>query len=161
MPVGTIDWTKAIGLWYKKKVEIIDSYDRVVHSPSISVKVPSVVRYMGKPRGSGRIIKFSKNMVYKRDRAKCQYCSIKVSKAKATLDHVIPKSRGGNSSWTNIVIACSRCNQIKRDRTPFEAGMTLTAIPIKPTTMPNPVMILGMKRLGIPESWIPYIREED
>jgi len=91
----------------------------------------------------------------------CQYCNNKVSKNKATLDHVLPRSRGGHTNFTNIVIACVTCNQRKKDRTPEEAKMRLVTIPTKPTTLPSPVLGFGLKRVGIPPQWIPYLHEED
>jgi 5-methylcytosine-specific restriction endonuclease McrA len=161
MPITVIPWQKAITLWCKGKIDIIDNYDREIRSPSIVMKVPSVVRYMGKHKGKSRIIKYSKSMIYKRDRGRCQYCNNRVSKNKATLDHVLPRSRGGLTSFTNIVIACSRCNQHKKDRTPEEAGMQLITIPSRPSALPAPFLNLGLKRLGIPDTWIPFIRDDD
>lgn len=161
MPIQVIPWHKAITLWCKGKIEIIDNYDREVRSPSTVMKVPSVVRYMGKHKGKSKIIKYSKSMIYKRDRGRCQYCNNKVSKGKATLDHVVPKSRGGQTNFTNIVVACVECNQRKKDRTPAEAGMFLMAIPSKPVNIPNPVVGIGLKRMGIPSHWAPYLHADD
>ena len=74
----------------------------------------------------------SRKSVFKRDNHICQYCQKSFGEKELTLDHVLPKSRGGKKSWTNIVSACKKCNQKKGDKTPAEAGMKLFKVPKKP-----------------------------
>jgi len=77
--------------------------------------------------------KFSRHNVYRRDRNKCQYCGNKFKTDELTLDHVIPKSKGGEMTWENIALACIPCNAKKDNRTPKQAGMMLIREPYRPT----------------------------
>jgi 5-methylcytosine-specific restriction endonuclease McrA len=78
------------------------------------------------------MVRYSRRNIILRDKGTCQYCSKKVHGKDATLDHVMPKSRGGKSTWTNIVLSCRSCNGKKDNRTPAEAGMILLKEPVKP-----------------------------
>ena len=91
--------------------------------------------------------------IYWRDDYRCQYCHEKFPQAKLTLDHVIPKSRGGGKSWENIVACCGRCNQKKGSKTPSEASMRLFKVPIKP----NFSVLRTRPHLKIPLSWKKFI----
>jgi len=89
----------------------------------------------------------------------CQYCHNRFSKSKLTLDHVIPKSKGGDKSWTNLVSSCGCCNQKKADKTPFEAGMTLLREPLPPKNnyWNSPEWILSRVGRDIPEEWKKFL----
>ena len=89
-----------------------------------------LTRWNGVPRYE---VKFCRTTLYERDNGKCQYCSVRLPKTKATIDHVLPKSRGGKNTWKNTVLSCKKCNERKDDRTPEEANMPLLTTPKKPS----------------------------
>jgi 5-methylcytosine-specific restriction endonuclease McrA len=101
----------------------------VVRTSKISIRIPSVVRllkYRRMPRQNRAV---SRKGIMLRDAGACQYCLVRLPLRSLTLDHVIPKSRGGSSTWDNLVAACYACNNFKGDRTPQEAGLTLASQP--------------------------------
>lgn len=120
---------RAIKLLYKGKAEVIETCpDREIHSPSVTMGMPSIIRllyYIVKPF---REVPLTKKNVLIRDRHTCQYCGRKGN----TVDHILPRSRGGKDVWTNCVCACSYCNTRKNNRTPAEANMKLLRKPKKP-----------------------------
>lgn len=130
-PLSVCTVKRAVILIYLGKAEIIEKYDGYkICSVSWSVPVPSVVRlgfYIRVPQK--RILLTRKNIV-KRDGHTCQYCG--ENHAQMTVDHVIPKIYGGQDSWENLVCACIRCNNIKGNRTPEQAGMKLLKRPKRP-----------------------------
>lgn len=136
-PMSKITWQEAMSMWVAGKVEIVAEYsDRFIRTSSKIFNVPSVVRFVKNVfKRWNRPVKFSKHNIFIRDHGKCQYCAKNVSVKAATFDHVLPKSQGGKTSWTNIVIACFGCNQKKRNRTPVQAKMNLLTQPVKPKTL--------------------------
>ncbi|SRR3990167_1381394 len=135
-PLGIVSWERAITLFYQEKVEILQEYsDMWIHSARQTFKVPSVIKFISKVIKKMRKVKFSRENVYLRDKGKCQYCSIPVSRQDFTVDHVIPRSNGGKTEWSNIVICCVECNRFKKNRTPLQAGMKLKTEPVRPKTL--------------------------
>ena len=157
-PLHVISWQRAITEYFKGKVDIIEEYDgKVIRSVSISMKMPSVVRLVKWAKSKTRGVRFNKTNLYMRDHGKCQYCLQPVSQAKATYDHVKPRSQGGTTDWTNIVIACAPCNRRKDRHAPEEVGMHLHTKPIRPSSLP---MQFGFSlRLSnhIPKEWRNWI----
>ena len=100
-----------------------------VHSPSQVVPVPSVIRLLEYRRIPRQTRALSRKNILLRDRYTCQYCGGVFSASELTLDHVTPRSRGGKSSWENLVTSCRRCNNHKGDRLPDEAKMELSRRP--------------------------------
>ena len=103
-----------------------------LHSVSALFRVPEIIvltRYNGRQT---RGLKLSRRNVLERDEHVCQYCGRHLESAQLTLDHVVPKSRGGQTAWENVVAACTACNDRKGDRTPEEAGMGLVRAPRRP-----------------------------
>ena len=98
--------------------------------------VPRIVRLLVYDRLPRRVVKFNRRNIYARDRNHCQYCGKRYPTSELSLDHVVPRSRGGGTSWTNIVCACVQCNVRKGGRVPKEAGMKLIAEPVKPRRSP-------------------------
>lgn len=135
-PVGTISWEKAINLIFTDKVLTVGEYEEEIHSPSICMKLPSVVVYKNSKWRKVNSVRFSRRNVWLRDEGRCQYCSRRVSLKAFTLDHINPRSRGGQTTWTNVVACCYDCNQKKGDKTLKEACMQLQKQAIKPTTLP-------------------------
>jgi 5-methylcytosine-specific restriction endonuclease McrA len=115
-----------------------DDYIRTIH---FEIQVPRVIRLLTYDRLPRTRIKFNRRNIFARDGNRCQYCGKRFPTGELSLDHVMPRSRGGGTDWENIVCACVRCNVRKGGRTPAEAGMRLTKPPVKPKTSPT----LGLK----------------
>lgn len=122
-PHRVVNWQRGVTLALTGRVEVLVEYDYEISSPSITVKVPAVVRLKTKPRSRVNQLRFNRLNVALRDEFCCQYCKQQLPLKSLTYDHVIPRSRGGKTEWTNIVMACRPCNQHKDCRTPEEAGM--------------------------------------
>lgn len=158
-PVGRISWQRAITLFYSNKVEIVDTYeDKDIRAATLVIKMPAVVRFLRALRSKRKAIKFSRMNVYVRDHQKCQYCSQHVPLEDTTYDHVLPRSRGGKTTWDNVVIACMSCNQKKSNLTPAEAGMKLKTPPVRPKSLPD-ARIRLVYRKGMPEAWRAWLDE--
>ncbi len=115
-----------------------DDYIRTIH---FEIQVPRVIRLLTYDRLPRTKIKFNRRNIFARDGNRCQYCGKRFPTGELSLDHVMPRSRGGGTDWENIVCACVKCNVRKGGRTPAEAGMRLTKPPVKPKTSPT----LGLK----------------
>jgi len=125
-----------------------------VSTVNFYVAVPRIIRllfYDRLPRGE---VKFNRRNIFARDKNCCQYCGRKHPTSELSLDHVIPKSMGGKSAWTNIVCACTRCNVRKGGRTPKQAGMSLVVEPVKPQRNPLIHVHLGHQRY---RSWKQFL----
>jgi 5-methylcytosine-specific restriction endonuclease McrA len=127
-PLSLWPWQEAIKAAFLERVMIVAEYDTVVHSPSISMRLPSVVvlREYVKP---ARYPAFTRFNLFLRDQFACQYCG---AKGEMTFDHVVPRSRGGRTTWENVVAACNHCNLKKANLTLRQAGMTLHRPPRRP-----------------------------
>lgn len=138
MVLALVPWKRAAKLLVKGKAEpVVGSGDIMnVQSASGLFSIPSIVRLLVTTPWKAHIgrMKFSRKNVHIRDNHECQYCGIKVGK-NATIDHVIPKSKGGKTNYLNCVTSCKTCNGEKADRTPEAAKMTLRYKPKKPTFM--------------------------
>lgn len=132
---------------------IEEKREELVRSANCIFKMPSVIRQLSKFRKRGEI-QFSRINVYLRDEWTCQYCNDRKQTRELTFDHVIPRAKGGETSWTNIVAACQPCNSRKAWRTPEEAGMKLVKKPVRPKWLPAQVIV---KMTCMPEEWTPYI----
>lgn len=136
-PLNITSWKRAIILLLKEKAQVLSN--RVIRLLSyIKLPVSRIVSH--KP---------SKAMVYKRDENKCQYCG---STRHLTIDHVIPKSKGGSEDWTNLVVACSSCNTKKGDKLLSQTDMKLTKQPKAPYN----TMHIKLNQCGV-EEWEEYI----
>ena len=133
--IGIIDWCKAVTLLMQGKVRSPFNYDHFyeIKTGSGVFQLPSaliLVNYVFIPY---RLARASKRNISRRDNYECQYCGCKIVGDKITIDHVMPKSRGGKHQWTNVVASCKKCNARKSNRTPIEAGMKLRTEPVAPT----------------------------
>jgi 5-methylcytosine-specific restriction endonuclease McrA len=154
-PVKVISWQRAVTLLVLGKAELLEAYEAEVRSASHSMDMPSVVRLRRGARGRGRKgVKFCRGNVYRRDEFTCQYCGARPGASRLTFDHVLPRSRGGLTEWSNIVTACTDCNRDKADRTPHEAGLTLARPPVRPAYMP-PVLAEDAQH----DTWMGYLPE--
>lgn len=153
-PVKVISWQRAISMFFLGKVEVLEEYDHDIRSVSLVIKAPAVVRLLKFARIGRRSPPLCRANVLARDHFKCQYCSLELTAKEATLDHVVPRSQGGKTSWENIVCCCPPCNRKKGGRTPKEARMKLNKKPIKPDWLP----VLNMKFHGrIPGAWRTFL----
>ena len=112
---------------------VLSHYDRAIRSPGQEIRLPSVValkQYVHQDRRPP----FTRFNLFLRDRFTCQYCSAPKTTTDLTFDHVVPRSRGGRTSWVNIVTACTRCNLRKGSRLPHECGMQPLQKPVQPTS---------------------------
>ncbi len=122
---------RAIVLIYENKAEMLENGSGHLHTANLDIPVPSVIRLaMLVKRPPRKERKLTRYEIFKRDRYKCQYCG-KETKT-LTLDHVMPRFRGGQHTWENVVTACVQCNRIKAGRTPHEARMKLLTQPAPP-----------------------------
>lgn len=109
-----------------------------IQSVSFEIQVPRIIRLLKYDRVPRNTVKFNRRNIFLRDEYVCQYCHRRHSSHRLSLDHVMPKSRGGPTTWENIVCCCLDCNVRKGGRTPHEAGMKLMTVPRKPAR--NPVL---------------------
>lgn len=150
-PLRWVSLHRAIRLLTLGKVEVVESYDDDLHSGSFAfvIKMPAVIRLLHKIPWRLPAVKFSRAHVYARDGYQCQYCGIHGSAAELNLDHIVPRSQGGRTSWLNVVTSCVECNTLKANRTPAEADMKLRAKPYEPKFVPR--FRVGIDGLSLPE----------
>jgi 5-methylcytosine-specific restriction endonuclease McrA len=131
-PLSLWSWQDAVKASFLGRVNIISEYDQLVHSPSFEMHLPSVISLKDYVHLDRRPA-FTRFNVFLRDRFRCQYCAYESRSEDLTFDHVIPRSRGGRTLWTNVVTACQTCNLRKGDRLPRECHMN----PIRPAHQPT------------------------
>jgi 5-methylcytosine-specific restriction endonuclease McrA len=154
-PIQIISWQRAVTLLALDKVEVVDEYDAEIRAQSMIVRIPSIVRLRKSFRRYAKPVKFSRVNIYARDGYRCQYCGAKCTIDELTYDHVIPRSKGGRTTWENIVAACYLCNRRKANRTPAEAGMKLRTTPARPTWMPS--VQIRVSARSVPDAWRDYV----
>ena len=127
-PLSLWPWQEAIKAAWLERVDIVAEYDEYVHSPSVTLKIPSVVvlKDYVKPQKRGAFTRFN---LFLRDEFRCQYCG---NKGDLTFDHVLPRAKGGITSWANVVAACSPCNLKKGSRLLQNTSMQLQKPPRQP-----------------------------
>ena len=130
-PIAICSAKKAVVLMFLEKANMVESYAKKIHSISIEIPYPSVIRLSRYIRKPFQKVSMNRRNIIKRDKNICQYCA--KNHQPMTIDHIIPKSAGGLDTWENLVCACMRCNNIKGDRTPDKAGMKLIKKPRKPS----------------------------
>ncbi|HEY3875910.1 MAG TPA: HNH endonuclease [Candidatus Kapabacteria bacterium] len=151
-PLAITNVEKAIILLYLSKAELVSSMTgRSVRSTSVTMPFPSVVRLSAFVRVPFKKVILSRKNILRRDGHKCQYCG--TTSVTLTVDHIVPKSRGGEDSWENLVSACLRCNNVKGSQTPEEAQMPLMRRPIRP----NHVTFLRQFAGRVDKDWEPYL----
>lgn len=154
-PHKVITWQRAVVLLFTGKVEVLEEYDEEISSPSTTINMPAVIRLTKGFGGMKRGVKFSRMNVFTRDNFQCQYCLVKKTRMRdLNYDHVVPRHKGGKTTWENIVTSCYPCNSKKQNRTPEQAGMRLHKTPVRPKTLPLTAPRLNLK--NIPEEWRQY-----
>jgi len=130
-PLTVCSAERAFLLIYAEKAERVhDDPQMMLRTVTTEYPMPSVIRLQHYRYVPFKGVMLSRQNIFKRDRQECQYCG---SKNDLTLDHVLPSSRGGKSSWLNLTTACKKCNSVKGDQTPEEANMPLKTQPFKPS----------------------------
>lgn len=131
-PLSLWPWQEAVKAIFRDTVTVVSEYDRYVHSPSNRFRLPSVLAlkdYVNTERKPA----FTRFNVFLRDNWTCQYCGDIFKTHELTFDHVIPRSRGGRTSWDNIVTACQTCNTEKGNQMPDHCGMQPRTRPLQPS----------------------------
>jgi 5-methylcytosine-specific restriction endonuclease McrA len=180
-PHRVVSWQRAAMLLHLGRAEVVELYDETIRAVSREVarslevsrqmltwfelgvddhdpdaimyvlRVPAVIRLLCAV-GRKRAVKFSRINVLTRDGFRCQYCGTRKPMSDLNFDHVVPRSRGGKTTFENVVASCIPCNSFKRDRTPEQAGMTLLRTPVRPRSLP----IAGLRAESLrdaPELW--------
>jgi 5-methylcytosine-specific restriction endonuclease McrA len=160
-PIRLISWEKAVTLIYESKAELIENYaGRVVRSVSLLFDLPAVIRLIRYKKVKSRI-RFNRYNVLARDNYTCAYCGLRPWKDKypnydlLTLDHIVPRSKGGKTTWLNIVTACVACNRMKADKSVKDASLALRY----EARVPNSMDILRMSIIRYPmqKEWVSYL----
>ena len=132
-PLSVVSVRRAVVLLLKEKAELLEATEARLRAEQLSMPIPLVIRmvyYVRIPRNL--VLPLSRRTLLARDQYTCQYCGDTPGRAELTMDHVVPRSRGGSTDWENVVIACRSCNQRKGNRTPREARMSLNRKPHRP-----------------------------
>ena len=174
-PVHITSVRRAFALLYQGIAKAVDQQYRTfdyeswsalsasVHDETVGlidrvIRVPRVILLVSYDRVPRRRVRFSRFNVFARDKNTCQYCGKRFSRSELNLDHVIPRSQRGLSTWGNIVCSCFRCNRMKGGRRPEEAGMRLIKKPVQPEW--TPFMLETFTFKGYQE-WVPFLNEVD
>ncbi len=141
----------AICMVYLKKVDVLVNYTEKIKSPTKYFDLPSVIKIRNYVRHDNLSVDLNRKNIISRDESMCQYCGN--SKTILTIDHIVPKGRGGMDLWENLVTACKSCNQKKGNKTPDEAGMPLMKKPKRPNRLHFFQKFITEKQLD----WKPYL----
>jgi 5-methylcytosine-specific restriction endonuclease McrA len=151
-PINVCTVRRAVVLLLKEKAEVIERAELELHSASCTIPRPVVIRlvaYVRVPRDTHRR-KITRRAVFARDNWTCQYCG---ARSNLTVDHVVPRSKGGESSWDNIVASCAPCNRRKGNALPRQVGMRL----LKQPRTPSPHVFIHVASPTIPAAWQQYL----
>ena len=132
-PLSLWSWHESVKAVVSNRVNVVSEYDQVVNSPSFALRLPSVIS-LKEYVVALRMPAFTRFNVFLRDRFSCQYCGVALPSHDLTFDHVIPRSRGGRTTWENVVTACAPCNLRKGGRMPSRAGLTPKRPPARPSS---------------------------
>lgn len=153
-PLNIVSVRRAIVLLLKEKAELVEAARAKIRAERMHMDVPLVIRlvtYVPIPRRLP--LPLSRRTVLARDMYACQYCGTQPGRTELTIDHIVPRSRGGVTSWENVVTACGPCNRRKGNRTPDEANMRLLSTPSRPRFVA--VVMLG--EANAHEVWSKYL----
>lgn len=178
-PHKVVSLSKAVSMLFLGKLDVVQEYEEVIGTipenrlrdftglarsykrfagdglGDLVLRIPSVVTLTRSFGGVKRIVKFTRENVYTRDNFTCQYCGVKKKANELNRDHVMPRSRGGKTTWENIVTTCYPCNEKKGARTPEQASMKLRKAPYKPKSLPTVPPRFDPR--GIPAEWLVYV----
>ncbi len=155
-PLSLWSWQDAIKAVFMSRVSVVSEYDHVVHSPSMEMRLPSVIALKDYVHVTSRPA-FTRFNVFLRDSFECQYCGSRLPAEDLTFDHVLPRAHGGRTKWENVVAACSPCNLRKGHRLPNRDGLR----PLRPPVQPNNYQLQENGRAFPPnylhESWRDFL----
>ena len=150
-PIAVVPAQKAMVLLLMEKAQLLSSYELLeIRTVSCSYAYPSVIRLAHYKHIPYKGVLLNRTNLFRRDRGQCQYCG---SVKQLTIDHVIPRSKGGKTSWTNLVTACNRCNVLKGDKTVEQVGMQLRIAPFTPSLS---YFLASYAERHAPE-WMPFL----
>jgi 5-methylcytosine-specific restriction endonuclease McrA len=173
LPVHITIVRRALSLLYQDIARAVDEHyrtfdfeswaDLAAEEDSIglvnrAIRVPRVIILVAYDRLPRRYVRFSRFNIYSRDQNRCQYCGRQFPRSELNLDHVVPRSRGGTSTWENVVCSCHRCNRLKGGHTPSEAGMRLVRPPRRPQWTPFMTETFSLRRY---KEWMPFLSAVD
>jgi len=150
-PIKVISWQRAMCMHFVGKVEVLRDHEWVVQTISACYAAPAVVRLLRNLSSRPLHVRFSRENVYLRDNHRCQYCGLRCGPRDLTLDHVVPRSLGGKTTWRNVVTACVSCNRRKGRESPEAVGMRLRSVPNKPDWLAPRLLHLGDD--SVPDAW--------
>jgi 5-methylcytosine-specific restriction endonuclease McrA len=135
------DW-RAVRLFLNGRASIVTEitgkpsvWNESFNTPTMKIPIPATMRLITPVNKKWKHPRFRKKVLFNRDNWQCQYCSVQLHWQSITIDHVLPSSRGGQTSWKNCVASCKSCNKRKGSKTPEEAGMKLRKVPVEPSTL--------------------------
>lgn len=155
-PLNVCSMRRAVALIYLGKVEVLHTNGHAIRTLAGEIASPSVIKLRQLVRRPVPELRLSRRGVFARDDYRCQYCG--VGTKDLTIDHVIPRRLGGQSTWENLVACCRKCNARKGDRAPAQCGMRLLRPPRRPRFIPYISLakyLAGLKN----ETWRPYLPE--
>jgi 5-methylcytosine-specific restriction endonuclease McrA len=172
-PIKVITAKKALNMLFEGRAKAVDSDYSVynfedwaelrvqegepcVHTARSAIRVPDVILLLKYGEIPEMKLAFSRANIYKRDKFTCQYCGKRPGTENLTIEHIVPRCRGGQSTWTNCVIACLPCNAKKADKTLHESGMVLRSKPVKPDW--SPALVLAKVR-NTPKNWEKFVSD--
>lgn len=151
-PLSLVSVRRAVVLLLREKAELLEATQQMLHGANRSLPVPLVIRLVHYVRLPHRRVPATRAAIMLRDAYTCQYCGAMPGRSELTVDHVIPRSRGGRHDWVNLVTACKRCNQVKGSALLGEVDMRLVRKPFEPNyvalvLLSNPVAAAHWERL--------------
>jgi len=149
-PIEIISADRGFSMVYSGRAKAVENYS---YGPCARFLFPSIIVLTGYVRRKHITVRPSRKNIYWRDKNTCQYCGKTFWPKELSLDHVIPKSRGGDKSWLNLVTSCHPCNQKKGDKSPQDVGMELIRIPF----IPKMTVFDLHQNSEIPENWLNFI----
>ncbi len=132
-PINICNIKRAVILLFKDDAVVLENYDKFIHSPSKKIKAPAVIKLKEYVKIPHKKVVLTRKNILIRDKYTCQYCGKRFPASELTIDHIIPKSKGGLTKWDNVVACCKKCNEKKGHRSPWDANMTLVRKPSAPT----------------------------
>lgn len=153
-PLNVTNVRRALGMLCLGRAHTVEADSKVFHSEHLTIEMPTVVRLNRHVRRPTPVLRVSRKSVFARDQHTCQYCGNR--NVPLTIDHVVPRERGGGTDWTNLVCCCTKCNNEKGNRTPLEAGMALRHRPLRPKFIPYISYTKFLAAAANP-TWRPYL----
>lgn len=158
-PLSLWTWQEAIKAIFLEKVHVVSQYEQEVHSTRLTLKLPSIIA-LKEYISTSRKPPFTRYNVFLRDKFQCQYCGEHFTVPELTIDHVIPRSKGGATSWDNVVSACRNCNAEKGSYLPHEIKMYPLNKPHAPSKAALHAIARETIKRDIPPSWHDYLLQQ-